>query len=150
MKIFFLLSLLLSPSIYSQIDELSWMLGKWKMETEKSFIFEEWTYSGGKTFEGTGTAVSKRGGDTLFTEYLTISRFGEEIFYIADVDENSYPVPFKLKAITSNQAVFENWTHDFPQLITYRLFEDGSLSAKVEGKKGSEKVTVDYLFKKVN
>ena len=149
MKKHIILFLLLASSSFSQIDDLKWILGKWEMESEKSIFSEEWTYAGGNTIEGTGMTVSKADGDTLFIEYLSINRFGDEIFYIASVSENSYPVPFKLQALTSGHAVFENWTHDFPQIITYTLLESGTLHAKTEGTKNGEKVTADFYFKKI-
>ena len=43
------------------------------------------------------------------------------------------PVTFKLISSDSNKLIFENPTHDFPQLITYRIVPPDSLIAEISG-----------------
>jgi len=44
--------------------------------------------------------------------------------------------------------IFENAAHDFPQRIIYRLNDDGSLLARIEGKRGGELKGVDFPMRR--
>ena len=47
------------------------------------------------------------------------------------------------------EAVFENPEHDFPQRIICRLGDDGSLNARIEGKRNGKEKEMDFLMKRV-
>ena len=114
----------------SDMEKLSWMLDRWVSSNGDTKSYEHWEKVSGTEF--TGGSETIRGGDTIFSEKLSIELTGGEIIYFADVKHNPEPVGFKLTGITESEAVFENPEHDFPQKITYRYI-DGKLNASVEG-----------------
>ncbi len=111
--------------------ELRWMLGNWISAGEKSTTRESWKEVGANAFQGTGNVTSKKDDNVLQSEALLLVEMSGEVFYLAKVKENQYPVPFKLTASSANHAVFENPTHDFPKKLEYRLTGKSKLSVTV-------------------
>ena len=72
----------------------------------------------------------------------------DEVFYMAKVKHNDFPVPFKLTASSANHAVFENSNHDFPKRLEYRLDEEAKLVVTVsDGAKQSFVIRFSKLIK---
>lgn len=130
-----------------QFEKLLWIVGRWENTDGDTKSIEHWEKINGSLYEGGSETV--KNGQTIFSEILKIQKFGEEIFYIADVKHNPATVMFKLTSLDDNCAVFENTEHDFPKKITYK-YEDGSLHAWIEGpgKNGDWKKT-DFYFNKL-
>ena len=84
-----------------------------------------------------------KGADTSFVEKVKIVVKGGEIYYVADVPENSKPVDFKITSIDDKSFVCENPAHDFPKKIAY--YKDGNNLRAVISGDGKE---MEYLFVK--
>ena len=128
---------------YSEIKQLSWLVGKWEMDTHPGLTTETWSILNDSVFSGTSLTVGS-GKDTIFFETITIEQRGKEVFYFPVIKEqhNGKPTLFKLTNAMDNRVVFENPGHDFPQKILYQLKGDsliGEISGNVEGKIHSEK-----------
>ena len=134
----------------AKLERLQWLLGSWKREGRSGTIHESWTRLGDRVLEGTSTRVDKSGGIHVPLEDLLLVEMGGEVFYISKVDENPYPVAFRLTELAERSAVFENPTHDFPQRIVYELREDGTLLAAIEGpgEDGGAPRRVEFPFKR--
>ena len=117
----------------AKLERLQWLLGSWKRETKTGAIHETWTGLGDRVLEGKSTRIDNSGGVRIPLEDLLLVQMGGEVFYISKVDENPYPVAFRLTELAERSAVFENPTHDFPQRIVYELRDDGTLHAYIEG-----------------
>lgn len=123
------------------LDSLRWINGGWVHEDEKKIVAEEWDVVKplGKdeirTFEGMGEFYSKKDGSKT-EESLRIVEMSGEVFYLAKVSENQFPVPFKLIECSENGAVFSNDKHDFPNLIRYSLSGIGTLDVYVGDSEG--------------
>lgn len=105
------------------LQRMDWLVGTWRrtdLPADRSG-YERWA-SDGRGFAGTG--VTMQGVDTVFEEALRIDVRDEAIWYVAEVAHNPEPVRFRLTRIDDDGLVFENPTHDFPQVIAYRRAGD--------------------------
>jgi len=50
--------------------------------------------------------------------------------------------------VSAREVTFENPTHDFPQRVNYRLENDGSLLASIEGLINGKKKTVQFAMRR--
>jgi len=117
----------------AKLERLTWLLGSFKREGRSGSIGESWTRLGDRLFEGKSFRSDGSGGAPVPLEDLLLAEMGGELFYISKVEENRYPVAFRLTELGERSATFENPTHDFPQRIRYELREDGTLYAAIEG-----------------
>ena len=125
------------------LDELNWLVGEWKAETETALITETWEQTSTLNFEGRGLQVSKSDA-SISRELLRLLSMNNQIFYLAKVDENSLPIPFQLVRCVDNHLIFLNPQHDFPKRIEYQLLEEDSLKVTV-GDGGSRYFELDFI-----
>ncbi len=126
-----------------RLSVLQWMLGNWVSESDRFVTREAWTQLNDDVFQGSGTVVSKSDGSRASSEALLLAELDDGVFYIAKPQQNDLPVPFKLVAASNVEATFENTAHDFPQKISYRLQNDGSLEATISG--GGRAVSIRFV-----
>ena len=132
---------------------MKWLLGEWQSKNEKSLITESWTMDGSLLV---GKGITKKFGSksSEFIEHLSIQKIAETIFYSAKPPQNDYPVSFKLIDCSATHLKFENKTHDFPKVITYRQLSKTKMRAEVSGEKSKsfslvfDKVLTKSLSKK--
>ncbi|RPJ53445.1 MAG: hypothetical protein EHM23_30935 [Acidobacteria bacterium] len=129
------------------IQDVAWIKGCWEGGDADSRITEQWM----APQEGTmfGASRTTKNGKMVDYEYLMI-RVNEagEIHYLAKPSRQPESA-FKLVRVGTREAVFENPEHDFPQRIIYRVKEDGSLHARIEGMSNGQVKGVDFPMKKV-
>ncbi len=118
------------------LEKVSWILGDWISDGEKSRITESWMAASPTTFEGAVAARDRKTGKIVSSESLRLVAMSGGIFYLAKVEENELPIPFKLVECSPQRAVFENSGHDFPRRIEYRLDETGGMTVTVGGGDG--------------
>ena len=131
--------LLLIPAINSaqdinSIKDLSsfyWPAATWEARSGNSIIVEKWEIISPFSFEGAGyvrkIGMDKPGSD----ESLRMLHMKGGIFYLAKVDHNEMPVPFRLVSREPDKLIFENKNHDFPKQITYFRKGTDSLTVRV-------------------
>lgn len=145
-KMLFLLSILVISAIYSttllypgdckSLQSIEWLLGNWESVSSKNIVIESWQKISPQTFEGKGQTSSKATNKVTLKESLRLVEMSDEVFYLAKVGHNQYPVPFKLVECGKDFAFFENTTHDFPNRIEYRLIKGNELVVSVKSNKG--------------
>ena len=129
-----------------KLNTLYWMLGEWQREGKNAVVIESWIKTDDFRYEGKSIKIQNE--DTTVLELLQLKQIGDDIFYIADVKQNSAPVKFKLISQTDFSAVFENKDHDFPQQISYQL-NNNDLKATISGPGKDGKIkSIDFNFKK--
>jgi hypothetical protein len=126
------------------IAALGWIAGVWVMEHGEARTEEHWTDLGGDTYMAISRTV--RAGHTVFYEYLRIEQRRDGIYYVAQ-PKNRLPVDFRLTSLSGQEAVFENPNHDFPQRIVYRKNGDGTLTARIEGRRQGQTVSQEFHFR---
>lgn len=118
---------------------MPWLVGDW--QTEDGAVSEYWQPVSPNTLEGTGIS---RSSDQVSTEFLRIVRMGDEIFFIAKVTHNDFPVAFRMTdESTSDRLVFVNKTHDFPKRFVYE--RDGDYGLLVTVSDGAEGFDIRFL-----
>ncbi len=125
-----------SPSTKPQgteLNNLQWLLGTWSRTNAKGTSFETWEKVADDLYRGFGTAQAQDSRQIRLLESLLLTQMSDDIFYIAKVAENPFPVSFKLTSWSETHAIFENLEHDFPQKLDYRLKAVNKLQVIVSG-----------------
>jgi hypothetical protein len=130
-----------------RIEDLGWMSGDWETKPGRMQIDEHWTPVAGGSLIGMSRTIS--GGKTVFFEYLRIEARGSDIYYVAHPRARTPGTDFKLVRLTSQEAVFENLTHDFPKRVIYRKNSDRTMTARVEGDGSEKEKPQDFHFQPI-
>ena len=78
----------------SELITLEWILGEWISDEGTNITKEFWHRVSPYTYEGGGLTVSKLDKTTISTETLRLVVMSGEIYYIAKVSHNEFPVSF--------------------------------------------------------
>lgn len=124
------------------IDGINWLAGCWESNKKGTVSMERWSKPLGKMMLSTSQMV--KNGKTLSFEFLRIVEDDSGIYYISKPSENKEETSFKLIKFNTNEIVFENPAHDFPQRIIYRLEKDKSLFARIEGKNNGKEMGINF------
>ena len=91
----------------SKLQSLKWMIGDWQMQTRKGQMIESWEMKNYRM---------------------------HKVFYIPTVENqnNRKPVKFTLLINNNNSFTAVNNEHDYPKKISYRLYGNDSLHAKID------------------
>lgn len=118
------------------LDSLSWINDTWSVKSPTNVTTEVWHQVSDASFEGLGQSVDSGTGKVTFSESLRIVLMEAEIFFLAKVAENPFPVAFKLVECADQMAVFSNPNHDFPQRLEYRIETKQTMRVIVSAKGG--------------
>ncbi len=120
-----------SFSLFAQDKEIKELFdGKWKMDSDNAEIYEEWTVVNDDELKATAYIIND--GQKRVTEILYIKKFGNHWTYVG-IPGKQKPTLFTLISFNDNKFIFENKEHDFPQRIFYNFYDNGKLTATVEG-----------------
>jgi hypothetical protein len=133
-----------------KMDGFKWLIGTWKMQTDKGIIMETWLPVDDSSFSGESTLYKPT------TEVVTLERVNlvcrENSYYyipVAAGQNENKPVSFRLTAITKTGFTAENPEHDFPKRINYHLIKKDSLHAYIDGGPSMKEKRSDYYFLRV-
>lgn len=87
-------------------------------------------------------------GTTKEYEFVLLRETDDQIVYVAK-PSGQKEATFVLRSMTDMEDIFENQTHDFPQLIHYRLNPDGSLLAAIEGTVRGKFKRIEFPYRRV-
>ena len=118
------------------LDSLEWLNHRWVSKAEQNISVETWVKVSDMSFEGVGEVIDANTGKIGFSESLRILQMSGEVFYLAKVNENPFPIAFKLIECSQQVAIFENPEHDFPQRLEYRGQSQSTLKVTVSGQGG--------------
>lgn len=144
--------LLMSNAVLAQtqkysLDDLEWLAGCWSGGSGTRSTIEQWMKPSGKTMLGMSRTVAN--GKTVEYEFLRVHEESNgDIFYTA-IPSGQQEASFKLVKLEKHMAVFENPEHDFPQRVIYKLEDDGSLKARIEGESKGKERGIDFPMKRV-
>lgn len=126
--IFTLIILMMAGGTFAQSGFPDFLQGTWKMEARESY--EHWDRLNNNTLKGFSYRVAD--GKISVSEYLDISRKGEQIAYTATVLNQNGGEGIRFELTESDSVyVFENPNHDFPKRIVYRKLSETELSVSV-------------------
>jgi hypothetical protein len=121
-----------SKEAIARFEKIQWIIGQWSLTNAKigNSGIEQWEKISPSVLQGKG--INLKGKDTAFIERLRIVVKDDELFYVADVDENKAPVYFRILKLTDVEFICENQAHDFPKMIAYKN-EGKKLTATISG-----------------
>ncbi len=137
-----------SEKIDAPLKKFEWLLGEWSNEVKGQMIGEYWSKTNDSLFQGNGFGLKDL--DTIFKESLRIMLIDGEIYYVPTVSgqNDNQPVLFKVIEVAENSFVSENKSHDYPQIIRYKLETQSSLLATLEGKLNGKETKREFRFRK--
>ena len=128
------------------IDKATWLAGCWNGGGEQREITEVWMKPSGKSMLGMSRTV--KAGKMVEHEFLQIlQQENGEIHFVAQ-PSGQPKASFTLISKNPKELIFENPQHDFPQRVIYKLADDGSLAARIEGKIDGKDRTIDFPMKR--
>jgi K+/H+ antiporter YhaU regulatory subunit KhtT len=133
-KQMYILLLFIATFQTSQIDDLQFLAGTWKVANKENY--ETWVLKEKGQLEGSSYKI--RNNNKQVDEYLSIKNTGEKIIYTARVlnQNNAQTVEFTLNKMVKGRLSFENMAHDFPQKIQYTKLNDTTVFVAVLGDNG--------------
>jgi hypothetical protein len=144
-------ALLLAPSLAQAqtgdpITALAWLSGCWARSNGPRLVEESWQLPRAGMMLGVGRTVN---GNTLVEyEQTRIYQKGDTLVYAASPSGQT-PTEFRARPPYTNEVIFENLAHDFPQRVRYKRIGKDSLHARVEGKRNGVERGVDFMYARV-
>ena len=136
-------------STVTKTEDLKGLAGCWEQrdDAKKLLISEQWMAPAGTSILGMGRTV--RDGKTTDWEYMRIEQRSDGIFFVAKPRGNDEETAFRLIGSPTDQFVFENKEHDFPQRVVYK-FSRTRLTGRIEGMNNGKFVGIDFPMERVN
>ena len=132
--------------IKAQTTDFDWLIGKWKMDSKKAEVYEEWQKDGDR-LKGEGYRIQN--GQKNVSETLFLENFAGQWAYIA-MPKGQTITLFALVQSEKNKFFFENKEHDFPQSIIYSYDGKATIHVSVEADKNGETRKFEFTLTKVN
>jgi hypothetical protein len=124
------------------LQQLDWLAGCWAANGPTRQSAEHWMAPAGGTMLGMSRTLSQ--GKTAEYEFMMIRQDADGSIHFVARPSGQAGASFKLSGGGPREAVFENLDHDFPQRVIYRLAEDGTLAARIEGTVNGKQRAVDF------
>jgi len=117
----------------SKLQEMSFLLGTWKVENKESY--ESWEMVKNQDMKGYNYKI--KAGEKVISENLLIKMKNGLIVYEATVlnQNDGQTIPFTLNTNDSEWVSFENSMHDFPKKIQYMKLSKDTLQVQVLGER---------------
>jgi hypothetical protein len=133
----------------SDIKKAKWLVGTWENKTPGGSIYETWTKVNEDELAGKSYIVKEN--DTIIFETIRLVQEQNGLSYIPIVknQNDGSPVHFESKNISDSELVFENPSHDFPQIISYTKISADSLVAEISGIKNGQERKQTFPMKRV-
>jgi len=131
------------------IENACWLIGKWQQTSSERILTETWEKLNDSTYAGKSFFVI--GKDTVSFETIRLEQHGKTLLYIPTVknQNNEEPISFVQTSSSTNQIIFENSKHDFPQLISYTKKGKTTLVAEISGVVNGKKKSQSFPMQKV-
>lgn len=133
----------------NEIKKAQWLIGTWENKTSKGSLYETWNKE--NDYKLSGKSYMIKSNDTIVFENIQLLQNKDGLFYIPTVKNQNGGMPIKFinKRITDKELVFENLTHDFPQLISYYKITSDSLIAEISGTKNGHASKQTFAMKRI-
>ena len=134
----------------NKMQSFNWLIGSWKMDTQRGEILEKWNAFNDSTLSGENM-LTKSTGETLLQEKLDLAFRGMDYYYIPTAlwQNNNQPVPFRITSHSENGFVAENTGHDFPKRIIYDVVNRDSIHAYIDGGPALPGKRLDFYYSRI-
>jgi hypothetical protein len=128
------------------VSQFNWLFGSWAMKETDGIVTEQWKPVNDSLMEGSSDFI--KGDSTIPFEKIKLLRREENFYYAAQAagQNDGQPVEFKLTSFSDTGFVAENPQHDFPKRITYRLVNQDSIHAFVDGGPAMPEKKSDFYY----
>ena len=128
-----------------QVGELGWMVGAWRQDGAR-VVQETWLAPlGGQML---GASQTLREGRPPFHEFMRIEAQDGALAFTATIPGQP-PTTFSLASGTTEELIFENKAHDFPQRVIYRRCGD-QLCAAIEGRQDGKDRRESWTYSRIS
>ena len=121
------------------LDGLAFMAGCWRGDFDGGAALEEY-YTAPSANLILGVSRFMRGGRAVQHEFSRITADSTGVVLLPFPGGRPSEHGFRLTAAAAGSALFEAPEHDFPRRIRYSRGADGSLTARIDGGEGDERV----------
>jgi uncharacterized protein YciI len=130
------------------LEKMQWLAGCWFGRNGKMEFREHWMRPAGNLMMGMGRTLSE--GKVIGHEAmrLEVDAAGAIVFVAKPAGQNE--ASFKLVTFEDNRFVFENPMNDFPTRVIYHFKADGSLDARIEGKRNGRDARVEFPMRRAS
>lgn len=128
----------------------SWIVGKWMAKDSSATLTETWSMLNDSTLESNVWKYS--GSDSVLSEILHISFDRSGTFFRPIMIDNNrnINVVFSLNSLDTNELAFENFSNNFPQIISYKKIHQDSIVATIRNADtSSNTMKVSWGYKRV-
>jgi len=119
------------PAAAAGIDDLRWLGGCWARDGGEPGSGEQWMSPAGGSMLGLSRTV--RNGKTTALEFIRIVETDDGGLHYIALPSGQALTAFVMTAISSDEVVFENPAHDFPQRVAYRRLSAERMVAWIDG-----------------
>lgn len=149
MKTLSLVTLIALPTAAAAqgLASIGWLSSCWELNAPNRRVIEQWGPARGSEMRGNSRTIA--GTREIEGERLRIYQVGDTLVYDARPSGQAR-TEFRAVLTSSEELVFENPRHDFPQRIVYRKVGSDSLVARIEGDRDNRRQPVTYAFKRVS
>lgn len=133
----------------NSIKNVDWLIGTWEQKTLKGSIYETWSANGKNELKAKSYMLKQK--DTIVFETVRLVEEKGVLLYIPTVKNQNggSPIRYEGKKISQTQLIFENKTHDFPQIISYAKISNDSLIAEISGMKNKKEERRHFPMKRL-
>ncbi len=133
----------------NEIKNAEWLVGTWENKTQNGSIYETWAKQSEVELAGKSYMLKEK--DTIVFETIRLLQENNNLFYIPKVknQNDNLPVQFTAKTVSDKELVFENLSHDFPQVISYSKINADSLVAEISGTKNGKERKQKFPMRRV-
>lgn len=124
-----------------------WMSGCWRQVQAGVQVDEVWLAPAGGVLLGMSRSVEA---DSLRSQETMMVRVGPNGLVFEAAPSGQPPGMFLASAVTDTSVIFENLTHDFPQMIRYAKRGADSLLAMISGTVRDRQRTINYSYGRVS
>jgi hypothetical protein len=131
----------------SALAELDWLTGLWESVEGERTITEVWMPPGGRSMLGASRTVVR--GETVAHEYLVLREEPDGSLTLIAHPSGQAVTSFRRVGSDSQDVIFENLAHDFPQRVIYRRQGEHALVAVIEGVRRGTVRRVTFSYRRV-
>jgi hypothetical protein len=140
------------PAGHVSVSSLSWLAGRWRGDSDSTWLEEHWSAPSGDCMMGMFRAV--RAGHVRAYQFMSLEQDPEGVLLrvkrfdpgLVARDDHDRSVVFRLEHATWREAVFDYEGPESPKRLTYRRAGHDSLYVRLERVQGGEHGVMNFRF----
>lgn len=119
---------------FDELKKANWLVGEWQFQTDSTAIRETWKRENDSTLSATSFYIQNNK-DTLHQETIELVEDKKVLIYTATIigENNNEPVSYQKTIETETELIFENPSHNYPKVISYKKLSNNQFLATISG-----------------